>query len=82
MVCCDKCNKAYMNEFDGYLCLKIFFKKKGFNCSRDIVPNLDYLTFSYDLNKFELYIVIDVLFKFYNVNLSKGKHILTIKNKN
>jgi hypothetical protein len=82
MVCCDKCNKAYMSDFDGYLCLRIFFKKKGYNCSRDIVPNLDSLTFSYDLKEFELNIVIDVLSKFYTVDLSKGKHILTIKNKN
>jgi len=71
-----------MSEFDGYLCLKIFFKKKGLNCSRDIVPNLNYLTFSYDLDKFELDIVTGVLSKFYNIDLSKGKHILNIKNKN
>ncbi len=82
MVCCDKCNKAYMSEFDGYLCLRIFFKKKGYNCSRDIVPNLDSLTFSYDLDKFELNIVTDVLSKFYNIDLYRGKNILHIKNKN
>jgi hypothetical protein len=69
-----------MNEFDGYLCLRIFYKKKGYNCSRDIVPNLDCLIFSYDLDKFELNIVIDALSKFYNIDLSKGKHILQIKN--
>ncbi|MDD2376482.1 MAG: hypothetical protein PHD15_04600 [Clostridia bacterium] len=80
MICCDKCNKSYMKKFDGYLCLKLFFKKKGYNCSRDIVPNLDSLTFSYDLDKYELDIVIDVLSEFYNIDLSKGKHILTIKN--
>lgn len=25
MICCDNCNKEYISEFDGYLCLKIFF---------------------------------------------------------
>jgi len=68
MVCCDKCNKAYMSEFDGYLCLRIFFEKKGYNSSRDVVPNLNSLTFSYDLDKYELDIVTDVLSKFYDID--------------
>jgi hypothetical protein len=71
MVCCDKCNKAYMSEFDGYLCLRIFFKKKGYNSSRDIIPKLEDLVLSFSLSEFELKLILEILSKFYNIIFNK-----------
>lgn len=71
MVCCDKCNRTYMSEFYGYLYLRIFFTKKSYDCSRNIVPTLDDLLLSFELTEFELDIIIEVISKYYNITLSR-----------
>lgn len=79
MICCDKCNKEYISEFDGYLCLRVFFEKKGYNCSRNIVPNLKRLLLSYCLNNLELKLVINVLKKYYDIKIIENIKQLEIK---
>lgn len=81
MICCDECNKEYMKEFDGCLCARIFFKKKGYNCSRDIVPKLNSLTFCYNLSEFELDIVLNIFAKYFDTITNKSSKTIKIAQK-
>lgn len=81
MLCCTVCNKVYVRDFDGYLCLRVFSKLRGQILTNRIVPTLTSLIFIYSLNNFELDIVINAFSKYYNVSINKSKKQIVLTDK-